>query len=597
MAWKWTIENVAGIRHGEADFEEGLNVVSASNWQGKSSFVTAVETAMGTDTSLTEGADEGRVSLETDEGTYEVTLTRRDGTIVRSGTPYLSGDRERVCADLYAFFDENNRLRQAVGAGENLEALLTKPLDFENIDQRIADLKDERQQVDAELERAKEAERTLPSLESQVSTLESELHELEAEREELLGDDDPDTVSKRERLGEVRAERESVEDLIAQLEETIERTEGKLSEHHGELEGLDVPASTDIEEELAEVHDEMQETERDIELLQSVYTANRRLLEEDRLDLVTDVDYGLIGDTIACWTCGESASREEFEAQVDTLGDQVMELREHVESRRERVESLQAERDEHAQKRRKKGDLEDEIQRLESTISDRKESLSSAHDRLEMLDEQVEVLSEDVEALDDRLTDLESEIKYTEAKLDEVKDEIRTKEQEADQRSTLESEYETLTEEIHQLRNRKDEVKSRTREAFDEALSEVLDRFDTGFETARLTGNFELVVARNDRETDVSALSEGEVDLLALVATLAALEAHEVTKDVPVMLLDSLGGLSASNLRTLVEYLENEADYVVFTAYPEHDVSGANELDPSEWDVVSNESPVQATSD
>lgn len=593
-----TIENVAGIRHGEAALESGLNVVSASNWQGKSSFITAVETAMGTDVSLTEGADEGRVLLETDEGSFEVQLSRRDGEVVASGTPYLTGDRERVCADFYAFFAEDNRLRETVAAGENLEELLTKPLDFENIDERIADRKDERDQVEAELERAADAERALPGLESQVSSLESTLADLEAEREDMVDDDEtPDALSKREQLGEVRAERESVQDLIAQLEETIERIEEKLSAHYDELDSLDISSSPDIEEELVEVRSEKEDAERDIELIQSVYTANKRLLEEDRLDLVTDVDHQLMDDTISCWTCGESAGRDAFEAQLDALGDTVMELREQVESRRERVEALQAERDEIARKRRQKSDLEDEIQRLESTLSDRKESLSSARNRLEMLDEQVETLSDDVEALDDRLTDLESEIKYTEAKLDDVEEELRSKERAADQRSMLEAEYDSLTEEIQDLRSRKAAVKDRTREAFDEALSDVLDRFDTGFESAHLTGNFELVVARDGRETDVSALSEGEVDLLALVVTLAGLKAHEVTDDVPVMLLDSLGSLSGANLRTLVEYLEAEAEYVVFTAYPEHEEFAANEIDPVEWDVVSRQSAKTATSD
>lgn len=593
-----TIENVAGIRHGEAALESGLNVVSASNWQGKSSFITAVETAMGTDVSLTEGADEGRVLLETDEESYEIRLSRRDGEVVASGTPYLTGDRERICADFYAFFAEDNRLRETVAAGENLEELLTKPLDFENIDEHIADRKDERNRVEAELERAADAERALPGLESQVSSLESTLADLEAEREDLVDDDEtPDALSKREQLGEVRAERESVQDLIAQLEETIERIEEKLSAHYDELDSLDIPSSPDIEEELVEVRSEKEDAERDIELIQSVYTANKRLLEEDRLDLVTDVDHQLMDDTISCWTCGESAGRDAFEAQLDALGDTVMELREQVESRREQVEALQAERDEIARKRRQKGDLEDEIQRLESTLSDRKESLSSARNRLEMLDEQVKTLSDDVEALDDRLTDLESEIKYTEAKLDDVEEELRSKERAADQRSMLEAEYDSLTEEIQDLRSRKAAVKDRTREAFDEALSDVLDRFDTGFESAHLTGNFELVVARDGRETDVSALSEGEVDLLALVVTLAGLKAHEVTDDVPVMLLDSLGSLSGANLRTLVEYLEAEAEYVVFTAYPEHEEFAANEIDPVEWDVVSRQSAKTATSD
>lgn len=160
----------------------------------------------------------------------------------------------------------------------------------------------------------------------------------------------------------------------------------------------------------------------------------------------------------------------------------------------------------------------------------------------------------------------------------------------------LDAEYDSLTEEITDLRNRKEEVKRRIREAFSSALDDLLEQFDTGFETARLTSTFDLVVARDGREAQLDALSEGERELLGFVAALAAYDAFDVGERVPVMLLDGLGGLASGNLQILVEYLADRTEYLVLTAYPEYEGFDGNELSPSDWQVVSHGPDVEAAS-
>ena len=203
-------------------------------------------------------------------------------------------------------------------------------------------------------------------------------------------------------------------------------------------------------------------------------------------------------------------------------------------------------------------------------------------------------MADSVETEADRLTDIESDIKYTEAELEDAREELADAESRADQREMLNAEYDDLTDEIASLRNRKDEIKRDLRESFSTALAELFERFDTGFEMARLTSTFDLVVARDGRETTLDALSEGERELLGFVVALAGHEAYDVGERVPVLLLDSLGSLASDNVTRFVEYTAARIEYLVLTAYPEHDGFEANELSPSDWDVVSHRTEPQA---
>ena len=136
MVWTIDIERIAGILHGSATIEPGLNAVQAANWQGKSSFVEAVKTALGTSTELTEGADSGHVDLQTPTRDVTVQLVHNGSTVSREGTPYLDDEYDIVRAELFACLDEHNEIRGAVRRGENLEDVLLEPLDFQNITSR-----------------------------------------------------------------------------------------------------------------------------------------------------------------------------------------------------------------------------------------------------------------------------------------------------------------------------------------------------------------------------------------------------------------------------------------------------------------------------
>lgn len=589
MTWNFDIDNIAGIRRGEATLERGLNAVRATNWRGKSSFLRAIETVMGTDTPLTEGTDAGSIRLQTDADTYRVTLRREKGTVVSDGQPYLTDPYDAVCADLYAFLGEGNDVRRAVRDDDNLQEVLTRPLQFENIDERISELKDEREQVEAELQRANDAANELAAVESTVSELEDRYRQLRQRRDEVDVERADETEGIRGRLSEARAERDRIESRVDRLERAVERTEDKLGERREERAAIDVPSDDGVGDELDAARETLDRIERDENLLQSVYAANRRVLEEGREELVTDVSRGLSDDQLVCWLCGNTGERETFRQHVETLGEKLAELRERASRERERLERLEAQRDRAKRLRRRRTELGDEIAELETTLAERRRDLETARDSLSEQRELIDDLAADVERNDDELAEVEGELRYVETELEtarERREELRTR---ADERESLQAELAELDAEIDRLRTRKDDLKRRTREAFDESMDEIVTRFDTSFETARLTPDFDLVVARDGREASLDALSEGEVELLGFVAALAGYEAFDVETRVPVLLVDRLGGLDDDNLHALVEYLRGRAEYLVFTAYPEHAAFDGHDIDPADWVVVSDD--------
>jgi chromosome segregation ATPase len=593
MTWNIEIENIAGIRHGTATLEPGFDAIRGTNWEGKSSFIEAIETALGVATPLTEGADNGHVELDADDGTVAVELVRDGRNVRQQGEPYLSDEYDQKRARLFACLDERNPVRQAVNAGENLEEILMQPLDIQNLDEEISSLKHERERVDNELAQANEAANRIPTVREQITQLEDEIEDTQQRISELSTDDDGS--AERDRLSQLRAERDQVASRIDRFESSIERTKETLAEKRTELESLTVPEDSTVESDLAEARENLQAVKGDADLLQSLYSANQRVLEEDRLSLITDIDHQLTDDTVTCWVCDNEASRGEMEAQINALGEKVSELRSEIEAYRDKVDRLEARAEEIKQAEQRQRDLEEAIADHESNVDDRQERLSEMRTRHDELDAEIEDLSTTVSSTTDELTDLESEVKYREMELEENRDELETLEARASRADNLESERETLTSEIVELRNRKEEMKRRTREAFDEAIGEIVARFETSFEMARLTSNFDLVVARNGRDASLDALSEGERALLGLVAALAGHKAFEVGDTVPCLLVDGVSSLADENLHTLVEYLRDRATYIVFTVHPEYTAFEGNEIEPSDWKVVSDVHSAEAS--
>ena len=601
--WELDVSNIAGIRTGEPTLKPGINAVQASNWQGKTSLVTALRTVLGaevTSATLTDGAETGYVQLQTPEQAYERRLQRTGDRVTAEGEPYLTTAQQRIAAELFAFLDEHNRIRTAVREGEDLTPQLIEPLEREDIDGQIQRLKSERETVDTELDHAQQAAEQLPAKTEKITELETKLAEIEAEMEDLEGDatESGEQAELREELTVARREREQVSQRVNRLERKIESLESQIETKESELEDMTVPDRSNFSEKLEENRAALLEIDSEIETLESLYNATNAVLDGGHLDLVADVDRRIEGDHLSCWVCGNETTREAIETRMEGLSDAISERREQRAELQSTVSDLETNQREIEQKRRQKHTLKNEINTLQTNLADSREEISAARSDLADHTERVETLESDVQETDDQRKSLEQELARTEAKLESQRSEQVDLESRAEQRDQLQARYESLSEEIEELRSRREQVIRTARTAFDNALEDVVEKFNPSFERARLknhvdpdsgqTEQLELIIARDGREISVDALSEGEVELIGLIAALAGYEAFDVGQQVPCILLDDLGGLASEHIHTLVEYLKPRTEYIVTTAYPEAGEFDGHVLSPDDWDVVSD---------
>ena len=608
--WELRLRNTAGIRSGTATLQPGLNTVQASNFKGKSSFVRAIQAVMGTAgmgdrTDLTEGASEGGVTLDTPEGEYEVTLQRSDaGTVTRHGDPYLAAEEDLVGARLFAFLGEDNPIRARVRAKEDLTDLLQRPLDIEDIDAQIAELQSERDAVVRRLEKAERAAANLPSVKEAIAGLESELDDLR-ERRAQLGDRVSETSadgSLSDDLADRRSELTTAEQTVTRLEKQIERKETALADKTEELDALDVPAELTFAEDIQEREARIDDLGLQIDLLEGLYRANHRVVEEDEVALVSSVESSLTADEFDCWVCGETTAAEDIEARLETLELKITELRSEKQSLTEEIETVKRKQEQVKQRRQTRQQLEEAVGELRADLDELRGELQRARDRRSSLQDAVDELAAAVEAaeteLNEQLTDVKAEIRNIESELDDQRsrrDELRERSQEADR---LRTEKQRLTERIAELRNRKKAKQMELKERFDTAMDEIITQFAPGFDGARLdvqttdegeVDAFELVIARDGRETEIGTLSEGERELVGVVVAVAGYRTFDVADSVPVILLDGISQLSADNLRRLIDYLDGASEMLVTTAYPEAGEFGGHTIRPTEWETISDE--------
>jgi DNA repair exonuclease SbcCD ATPase subunit len=596
MTWELEIENIGGIRSGNATIESGVNTVQASNWQGKTSFIRAIETAMGTAENLQESADSGRVRLDFSDERAPVdrTLQRTPSGVEIEGEAYISKQSDQAAAALFAFLTEGNELREAVRQGSDLGDILLRPYYIEDIEAEIDRLQNERDRVESNLEEARRDQRRATELASEIPELESEIEALRSELEPYEGgEEDRSEVEKQH--ADATSSLEKTKRNIETLEREIEDLESELEDKQAELEDISLPDGdeSEIEAELDTVAEELADTDHQLELLEDVYSANKRILDEGVPDLLTSVERNLDADTVACWVCDQETTREVIEDRVAAISEQVNELqskqadlRSRRDELRERISSIESTR----QRRR---DLEDAIPDLQRQLEERKAELESARDHRETLEEEVEELEQKTENVESKRVELQSEIQSVESELHAKREELdQLEDGSSDDVDELESRVEDLTSQISDMREMKANRKQQARESFNDAMEEIVETFNPSFEGAHLAvredDTFEVVIGRGGEEIGVDELSQGEVELVAVITALAGFEAFDVDEISPVILLDDMGGLAGDHLETLVEYLQDRTEAVVTTAYPDQEVGG-NEITPQEWDVVSDQ--------
>ena len=628
------VENIGGIEEATVELPPGITALVGPNATNRTSLLQAVAGALGSDRVTLKGdAREGRVSLDLDGETHTRRLRREDGTVEVSGDPYLA---ETDLVDLYAVLFEDNEVRRAVRAGEDLRDLIMRPIDTEGIRREIASLVDERREIDEELDRLDALAEELPELEAERRHLETDLEEVEERLEEAEATRDRVERGERERPGAGSEER--LEEELASLREArteLERVEEDLEIERKSLESLreereavgerfeSIPAPDEqrlavIGERVDGLRERRRSLESTINELQRVVRFNEARLEEsgpgplDGLDGRGNDGAGAATDrlldedaTTTCWTCGSEVPRSRIEGTVDRLRAL---RREKTEERRElagEIEALTEEADDIAERREERSRLSDRLDDLDAEIDRREGNVDRLEARRADLEERVAEGERTVETLQDaredellglqqRVSELAFERDRLVDRLEAVEAEIEGIEAELATREELRARRDAVSEELTDLRTRIDRVESDAVEGFNDHMAALLDRL--GYDNIeriwiestertvsegpqRVTEQtFELHVVRRSEtgatyEDRVGHLSESERELVGLVVALAGYLVHDVAERLPFMLLDSLEMIDGERLAALVDYLESYVPYLVVVLLPDHDAA------------------------
>jgi len=619
-------ENIGGISETELRLPPGVTILRGRNATNRTSFLQAIMAAVGsTNVSLKGDADDGRVTLRLDGGTYQRRLRRTGDAVAFDGTPYLD---DPSVADLFAFLLESNEARRAVVRGDDLRELLMRPVDTDEIRAEIDRLERERDEVEAELDELESLKQELPSLESKKRRLESairderdELAELEEAIESIDAGVDETRQEKQElesRLGDLRDLRSKLERVRSDIElekESIASLRSERADLRDELDELPEAPMSDyehIEDEISRLRDEKHRLETTVKSLQDVIQFNEDMLDgaqsaigdalrtDDAGDSAVTEQLLSDGDTV-CWTCGSEVPKGRIEEtldelrtvrqdHVDTIGDIEDDLAELRSDKRDR-ESQQRERE---TRQRKLDDIEDEL-------ADREERLAGLRARRDTLSEDIEAAEMAVEDLEQQdfsdvlelhkeANRVEFELGQLESDLDDVTDRINAIEDRLTEEGTLQDRRDDLKAALDSQRTRIDQIERDAVEEFNDRMDDLLRTLDYGnlsriwieriqrtVRDGRRTVDktvFELHVVRTTEsgttyEDTVDHLSESEREVTGLTFALAGYLVHDLHEEVPFMLLDSLEAIDSERIADLVEYFSEFASYLVVALLPE----------------------------
>ena len=625
-----TVRNIGGIDEARVEFGNGVTVLSGRNATNRTSLLRAITAAMGSDRpSLKSDADVGEVELAIGDETYTRRFERTDGGVVASGDPYLE---DAEAAELFAFLLERNEARNAVEEDRNLRNLLLRPLDTDEIEREIRELRAEKSSIDDELETLERQADTLPDLEERRRSIERELEEIRTERQQL----DEQIDEKDVDVEESRAEKEELERKLAALSDErndLERARYELDTERESLENLrsdrDSVESmldsleetaqgppTDLDDRIETLRTSLEDVRWEISELGSVISFNEGMLDEQSPHLFeageTAPPERLLEENrrITCWSCGTEVETDRIEATIEQLKARREEQIEKRTSLSTEIEELQRERDQRRERRQERDRLERRRERIDRRIDeaeDRIEELQSRvdqhTDRIEELESEITQLeqeerSEELLELHQQANELEFEIGRLEEQRSQITADIDEIESALEERAQLRERRSAITERLTELRTRVERLETGAVGSFNDHLEELIDRLEfenierVWIERREKGGGrdqsavMELhVVRQNDNgtayEDTVETLSESEREVIGLVFALAGYLQYELYEDLPIMVLDSLEAIDADRIRLLVEYFSTYPDSLLVALLPED----AAPLDPH-WTIT-----------
>ena len=611
-----SVKNLGGIDSSSIEFTPGVTLLTGRNATNRTSLLRALNGALGgTEATLKSDADEGKATLTLGDDEFTRTYTRTSSGVTPEGTPYTDAE---ILVDYFSTLLENNPARRAVERGDDLHDVIMRPVDTEEIEQRIRKLQREKEDLEAEYDRVQERRDTLPQLKERRRTLQDEIATIDEEiaslRDDLADvDADPEAAEDADALvDELDARRQELRDT----EDDIELIESELDALRDELGSAqadreEVPEHSEdpaaINSELESLREQKRQYDNTISTFRTIVEFNEELLNEDGHDLpgidsdnesVTSALAPEASRNVVCWTCGSQVEHGEIQDRLDDLRTMIEEKQTECTEITERIDELEASLESINQQQTRREELDrtiEETQRKLDRRENRREELQqSAADLREQIQELESKVAETQELREsdlletyERVSDLEYERGQLKQELDEVEEEIAN----IDALPTpgeLETQLDELSTEIERERTRIADLESEAVEQFNTHMNDILQILEyeniarvwieqkTNQRTRGRPAEtvFDLHVVR---ETDdgavyedvVTHLSESEREVIGLVVALAGHLAHEAYEVVPFMLLDSLEAIDADRIAALVEYFSDYAPHLTVALLPE----------------------------
>ena len=614
-------ENIGGLSESEVTLRPGVTVLRGKNATGRTSLLKGLTGVLGGSTPALKGdTEEGHVRLEWGDDVYDRHLERKNGTVRTSGRTVT--ERSDL-VDLFVSLTENNPARKAIVRDGDLRDIIMRPVDTDAIQRRIEELQSERNRIgqrlrsiDDELDRRASAASRKTSVKNELDELDDRIAEL---RERLTEyDADPEEAERVEEalnsVEERKQELESIGNRIRTNEDTLEALRDERTELRTERSSVETS-----EEELARIETKLSElTSRKRSLATSINDlsaivdfneelasdTNSEFLRSDGIDsAVTKLNP--MSESVHCWTCGSQVDRDRVSNRLDELRSVIEEKRAERADVQSRIEDLRGEQKELQDEIERRDELDRRLDEISTEIARRERKLESLRDRRNETRQQLSGLEEFVSERDalqegelvdqyQRLSELEYERGQLEEELSSVREEIAELDRLADEREQLRAQQDEIREELKGQRTQIRDLEERAIEAFNEHMDEILEVLDyrnvariwierkagTEFDSSHggyrggSATRFELhVVRESDQgagyEDTVSNLSESEREVVGLIIALAGYLVHDVYEVVPMMLLDSLEAVDADRIADLVEYFREYTSYLTVALLPE----------------------------
>ncbi|MFB6270144.1 MAG: archaea-specific SMC-related protein, partial [Halobacterium sp.] len=459
--------NVGGIDETSVELTPGVNALVGRNATNRTSFLQAVMAGLGSNgASLKGDAEEGSVTLELGDETYERTISRVGGDVVFSGDGYLD---DAELADLFAFLLESNEARRAVARGDDLREIIVRPVDTAHLRSEIDRLEAEKRDIDSELADLDDVEARLADRRQRVEELERERDDVEddlaAAREKLDEVEDADAEDS-EAVSALKEARSDLEDVRFRLRtereslESLREQRAELREERDDLPGGEVDVDT-LDDRIEELRERRASLDADINDLQTVIRLNEEFLDgagglqadiANELGDEREADGGAVTDALVaedetvCWTCGTGVESSRIESTVERLRDlrerklsEKADVNAELDDLTERRQAAEDARERRADVERAIADVEAEIEERESRIDDLESEVENAEQRVADFESEVEDADRDA-ALDQakRVNELEVQLERARDDLEAARETVAELEERFEEREELE---------------------------------------------------------------------------------------------------------------------------------------------------------------